>query len=233
MIEPPPIAVEQVTIGNAMLYRGDCREILPSLGRVDTVATDPPYGIEEMVGGYGRGGHTIANDRGLEVCHEGLRLAAELVDGGYIAAFYSPRITRKFYREETLRAEHLGDLVWDKKMPGMGGKGLRYQHEAIALYRRGEAHDLGAIFSVLPYFRGTDTAGDNRHPHEKPLPLMKRLLASLGGEVVLDPFMGSGSTGVAAVDMGRKFIGVEYDEGHFATACERIREVQRQVSLFA
>lgn len=224
-----------VTIGLATLWHGDCREVLGGaqpIGVVDTVASDPPYGIEEMVGGYGRGGHTIANDRTLDVCHEGLRLAAERVEAGYIAAFYSPRITRKFYREETLDAEHLGDLVWDKKAPGMGGKGLRYQHESIALYRRGEPAGLGGIFSVLPYYRGTETSGEGRHPHEKPIPLMKKLLASLGGQTVLDPFMGSGSTGVAAVDMGRQFIGIELDAQYFDIACERIAEVQRQTSLF-
>jgi DNA modification methylase len=165
------------------------------------------------------------------VCHDGLRLAAERVAEGYIAAFYSPRITRKFYREETLQADHLGDLCWDKKAPGMGGKGLRYQHEAIAIYSRGEPDELGPIFSVLPYYRGTDTAGDNRHPHEKPLPLMKRLLVSLGGNIVLDPFMGSGSTGVAAVELGRTFVGIELDEAHFATACKRIEAAQQQCSI--
>jgi site-specific DNA-methyltransferase (adenine-specific) len=193
---------------------------------IDCIATDPPYGIEELVGGYGRGGRTIANDRTLDVCHEGLRLAALRLESGYIAAFYSPRVTPAFHVEATLDAEHCGELCWDKKAPGMGGKGLRYQHESIALWKRGDPPDMGPIFSVLPYYRAGEV-----HPHEKPIPLMKRLLASLGGTAVLDPFMGSGSTGVAAVDLGRRFVGVELDEGHFATACARIEEVQRQDCL--
>jgi len=223
--------IRQVTIGLATLFCGDCRELLdassiPELDGINCVCTDPPYGIEDLVGGYGRGGRTIENDRTLDACHEGLRLAAARVESGYIAAFYSPRVTPAFHAEATLEAEHCGELCWDKKAPGMGG-GLRYQHESIALWRKGEPPALGPIFSVLPYYRAGDV-----HPHEKPVPLMKRLLAALGGTAVLDPFMGSGSTGVAAVDMGRRFVGIEIDEAHFATACARLEEVQRQVALF-
>ena len=62
-----------VTIGNATLYLGDCRDILPTLPKVDACVTDPPYGIEELVGGYGRDGRKIENDKNLEVSHEALR----------------------------------------------------------------------------------------------------------------------------------------------------------------
>jgi DNA modification methylase len=199
---------------------------LREIASVDTIATDPPYGIEDQVGGYGRGGRTIANDKTLDVCHEGLRLAADKVGCGYIAAFYSPRVTPAWHAEATLDAIHAGELCWDKKAPGMGA-GLRYQHESIALFRRGDAPDLGPIFSVLPYYRVGEV-----HPHEKPVPLMKRLLIALGGSSVLDPFMGSGSTGVAAVELGRTFVGIELDDAYFDLACQRIEAAQKQTSIF-
>lgn len=72
------------------------------------------------------------------------------------------------------------------------------------------------------------------HPNEKPLKLMRRIVEAhtLPGDVVLDPFMGSGTTGVAALGLGRKFIGIELDESHFETACRRIEASTKQADLF-
>jgi DNA modification methylase len=213
-------------IGNATLYLGDCRDILPTLGKVDAVVTDPPYGIEDLVGGYGRAGRTIANDRDLTVCHQALKLSAECLDDGYLLAFYSCRVSPSFLGGLPGNTRYAGELIWDKKAPGMGGP-LRYQHENIAILTVGAPQPMGAIFSVLPYYRQGVV-----HPHEKPVDLMKKLLGAFPSETVLDPFMGSGTTGVAAVQMGRKFIGIEREPKYFDIACKRIEQAQRQGDLF-
>lgn len=107
------------------------------------------------------------------------------------------------------------------------GGALRYQHENIALFCKAGARPLGNTFSILSHYRVGDV-----HPHEKPVPLMKRLLEIGGGQSILDPFMGSGTTGVAAVQMGREFIGIELERRYFDIACDRIDKAQRQGDFF-
>lgn len=206
-----------VIIGNATLYLGDCRDILPTLPKVDACVTDPPYGIEGIVGGYGRDGRTIANDQDLTVCHAALSLARQQIDNGWIFAFYSARVSPEFFGVD-IGADYFGEVIWDKRAPGMGG-GLRYQHENIAVYKVGTPQNLKQLFSVISHYRKGVV-----HPHEKPIKLMRDLLEAIPAETILDPFMGSGTTGVAAVQLGRKFVGIEYDAEHFATACKRIAE---------
>src|SRR5690348_14982205 len=126
-------------IGNCTLYLGDCRELIDSLDPFDTVLSDPPYGIEDMVGGYGRGGRTIANDTSLDACAAALSLCAQRLRHGWIAVFYSCRISELFFITmnqaaiDAAKAEggerrmaYVGELIWDKKAPGMG-KPIRYQ----------------------------------------------------------------------------------------------------------
>lgn len=217
----------EVTIGRARLILGDSREVLPTVGSVDLVCTDPPYGIGDDVGGYGREGRTILNDGDLTVCHAVLEACLPLLDDGYLMAFYSERNAPQFLGPLCGLFHYTGGLVWDKRAPGMGGA-LRYQHENIALFSRaGSARPLGNCFSILSYYRE-----GKLHPHEKPLGLMKKLLEIGGGQTVLDPFMGSGSTGCAAVQMGRDFIGIELDPAHFEVACRRLDEAQRQGDMF-
>jgi hypothetical protein len=96
-----------------------------------------------MVGGYGRGGRTIANDRNLDACREVTDLCARQHAGGYVAAFYSCRISDQFFAamaglgRDDAPLTYFGEIVWDKKAPGMGNP-IRYQHENVALFRVGE-----------------------------------------------------------------------------------------------
>lgn len=189
------------------------------------IVSDPPYGIEDMVGGYGRAGRTIANDRNLSVTHEVLLRAMANIKNGYAVLFYSPRVTVEFL-EAFSDYECLGHIVWNKKAPSMG-KQIRYQHESIVVYKIGDPPKTDDIFSVLTDYRVGDV-----HPHEKPVPLMKKLIRFLPKGVVIDPFMGSGSTGVAAKDLGLPFYGVELDENYFKIAQGRINEAKEQKDLF-
>jgi hypothetical protein len=122
-----------------------------------------------------------------------------------------------------------GGIVWDKGAPGLGYH-IRYQHEDIAVFRVGEPkRPKDALLSIV---RGA--AMSEEHPHEKPPKILIPLVAwaTERGGAILDPFMGSGTTGVACMNLGRKFIGIEIEPKYFDIACERIENSQRQARMF-
>jgi hypothetical protein len=129
-------------------------------------------------------------------------------------------------------------LIWQK--PGDAGlfgtvAGYRRDVEPIFLCGKGPAEPVArsSVLKGKASFRGHAGAESN-HPHVKPVDLMERLiLAAKDVDLVLDPFMGSGSTGVACINLGRRFIGCELDPAHFTTACRRIEDAQRQSRMFA
>lgn len=208
-------------IGDATLYLGDCRDILPTLDKCGLLFTDPPYGTA-FVGGYNRQGAQIAGDEDLSSTEAAIALSGPLCPAGAVV-FYSPRMSPEFYAMRH-GLKYSGQLIWDKTIPGMGGD-LRYSHENIALF--GDLIFSTAIFSIFRHFRDA-----TEHPHQKPLGLIMRLLAAFESEAVLDPFMGSGTTGVACANLGRKFIGIEIEPKYFDIACRRIEEAYRQPRLF-
>lgn len=224
------LRVRTEQIGQCTLYNGDCRDVIPTLKGVDVVCTDPPYGIEDLVGGYGRSGETIANDTNLDACMQALQAASLVATDATWAVFYSPRIRREFMNTTPSNLQDLGEIIWDKKMPGMG-RGIRYQHETIAMFYTGKEKDLlggERNFSVIQHIRDA-----SEHPHQKPKGLIRRLLEMLDGKLVLDPFMGSGTTGVACAELGRAFIGIELDPKHFDTCCRRIEKAYAAPDMFA
>lgn len=197
------------------VFCADCLDVLPLVSGA-LLCMDPPYGTDENGDGYGRrqlGLQTIENDSDT-----GVRDAALALWGDRPAVvFGSPR-----------RPEPPGTwqwrLVWDKGLPGLGSP-WRWQHEMI--YVRGEWENPIGVSSVLKY--PPERAMRERfHPHEKPVPLMMALLQGTSGTIV-DATMGSGSTLVAARDLGRQAVGIEIDESHCRTAVTRLR----QRTLFA
>jgi len=213
------------------LYHGDCREVdLPSS---DLVLTDPPYGVSySSNSGVGRGTKPITND--------GARLALRLqrsvlprLQATHVLWFTRwdawPDVWVDLGQWFRLR----GLLVWDKGSPGMGDLnhwGPSYEMIASCgpVRTRG-----GRDCSVLRY--NTVPSANRNHPTEKPIALFEYLIekASDVDATILDPFMGSGTTGVAAAKTGRKFVGCEVDPIYFDTACRRIEEAYRQPRLFA
>jgi site-specific DNA-methyltransferase (adenine-specific) len=222
--------VNKVVIGDCELYQGDCLDILPTLGKVDAVITDPPYGTQGSAGGYGRrqlhlssGMRTIKNDEDLSMVKKMLPLLAH--NNCYALIFHSGKKTKDFiFAIGDL--EYTGSIVWDKKMMGLGYK-VRYSHENIAVLKLGEGGKINyGIDSVLEFIEG-----DKLHPHQKPIALMNKLITWQNGSVI-DPFMGSGTTGVACAQLGRKFIGIELDQKYFDIACKRIEQAYAQGQLF-
>lgn len=213
---------------NVTLYCGDCREILPTLGKVDCVVSDPPYGIEELIGGKYWGGLTIANDKNLDCVTQVFHLIKQKFNNVWIVAFYSCRISPTFFKSAAM-FDYFGEKIWDKKNLGLGNA-IRYQHENIAFFMLGKPEPLESGPSVLTYMRPNQK--EVVHPHEKPVQVMHNICSVVPGKIILDPFMGTGSTGVAAVQLKRGFVGVELDPKYFDYARKRISDALKQPTAF-
>lgn len=203
-----------ITIGNARLALGDCREVLAEVGKVDAVVTDPPYGIGASAGTGKYGRLKVSDD--LEWDQEAPELS-NLVSMGLPSIIWGGN----YFPLPPSRAY----LIWDK---GAGFKGRDFAECEQAWC----SFDMNArILSHDPLARGDYR--DKQHPTQKPVPVMKWCITFLpDAETILDPFMGSGTTGVAAVQMGRKFIGIEREPKYFDIACKRIEDAQRQGDMF-
>lgn len=209
------------TIGDATLYLGDCREILRTLPRVDAIVTDQPYGTGWVRGGRGVGKFSADGEKPAWDVWNTDWIA--LARAGTVAAFCP--------------SSRLRDLL-----NAFGGGQLRAYIKSNPRPALGEA-DAPSIepIVVYPKVRFGSTAhfvaynGDNEdHPTQKPLQLMHWLVrgVSAAGETVCDPFMGSGTTGVACVQLGRRFVGIEISPEYFDAACRRVEEAWKQPRLF-
>ena len=236
---------DPVIIGDAVLYCGDCLEILPTLGKVDCVVTDPPYEavMQKKWGVLSRNApssHVRHETLGFEAIDEIRADVADLVAGicyGWGIMFCMAEGVRA-WRDviEASGAKYKRAMVWIKPdaMPQFNGQGPSVGHEMMVAAWYGEGHSRwngGGRPGTFVYTKNTQGA---EHPTQKPLPLITELvnLFSFDGDTVLDPFMGSGTTGVACAKLGRKFIGIEIDKGYFEIACERIRKAYDQPDLF-
>lgn len=211
-------------IGRATLYLGDCREVLPTLGKVDAVVTDPPYGISHSSNhGASWAGTQIAGDSTTEVRDAVVAWAADL-PGVYFGTWKTPPVSGT-------RA----CVVWSKGPAfGMGDLSLPWKPSFELAYICGQGWQGRRGEGVLtgPVLVSWESAG-RVHPHQKPDWLMAHFIERIPqAHCVLDPFMGSGTTGVAAVRMDRNFIGIEREAKYFDIACRRIEDAQRQGDLF-
>lgn len=222
-------------IGNAHLYLGDAAEILPALGRMDAMVTDPPYVFETSGGGIFR----RERDNMDQIQAAGLDKGFDhgLIDSDQFGcavvfahndqwATLLPHLASQYPRYAICQ--------WHKTNP-MPVANKHYQPDTeiyVHAWRHGY-HPAGALCQKQRFIvaaNGQD--GAIPHPTVKPLPVMRKIIANVTGDTVCDPFMGSGSTGVAAVEAGRTFIGIERDPTFFALACRRIEDAQRQGNLF-
>lgn len=203
--------IKPTIIGNATLYLGDCRDILPTLGKVDAVVTDPPYGI-----GFGSKHTKWSANRGVVLgdwddeipdVSNLLELADDIIIWGG-ERFNLP--VRRCW------------LTWVKPDAAPTFASTEF---AWTSWDRPARHFMQSVSGM-----NAERIG---HPTQKPLRLMKWCLDFIDETAtILDPFMGSGTTGVAAVQMGRKFIGIEREPKYFDIACKRIEDAQRQGDLF-
>ena len=209
-------------IGRATLYFGDCRDILPTIGKVDAVVTDPPYGIGEAAGrAKTRSNLAPARDYGNDDW-DNEPVTRDLLDAVRAAARWNIIFGGNYYDCPPTSCW----LVWDKETSGdFADCELAWTNLPKAVRR------IKFMWNGMIRKNGEER-GD--HPTQKPVGVMKWCIGHLPepNTTILDPFMGSGTTGVAAVQMGRNFIGIEREKKYFDAACRRIAEAQRQADLF-
>lgn len=232
-------------IGKATLYLGDCLNILPTIDAVDHIISDPPY-EDELHAAIGRirrtDGRAMVQTLGFEgVNADRAAIAAECVriSQGWCILFTLAEGVRAWRDElQAVGAKYDTCIAWVKpdSTPRMNGQGPARGFECAVTawchtgHRNWNAGGKRGVYTHL--VNNPERTG--QHPTEKPRRLMAELVADFTkpGQTVCDPFMGSGTTGVAAVQAGRAFIGIERDDAHFALACRRIEDAQRQGSLF-
>ena len=212
-------------IGDCQLFLGDCREILPLLPKVDAVVTDPPYGIGQANGAAAGGGGFYAvrlvnryagnwDDERPDADTFKLMLTAgerHIVWGGNYFTDVLPVGKKWLFWDkcQTMPTYSDGEMAWTS-LPGVSTKRLVYSNNGLMAREKGREHAT-----------------------QKPVEVMRWCIQMIpDARVIIDPFMGSGTTGVAAVKLGRRFIGIEIDEGYFDIACKRIRAAYAQPDMF-
>jgi DNA modification methylase len=249
-------------IGNATLYLGDCLEVLPMLDQVEMVFTDPPYGhnnndgdlISNREKALGRGITEVNAPRPIQ--NDGpeanalFRAVLPALDRviaakGCICCCCGgggpdPQFARwSLWIDEVFDFKQM--VVWDKGPMGMGWHYRRSYETVLVAEKRGGSRwfdESGSIENIIrpgQYGIRKIIPSDDEHPTPKPPELAQHFirLHTQSGDYVLDPFMGGGSTGEAALGIGRYFIGIELEERWFNMACERIENAQRQTRMFA
>lgn len=197
------------TIGDATLYFGDCWDILPALPKVDAVVTDPPYGTAELMHqGSKKKWKMAIEQKKWDIYDDQVLTLLEyashcIIWGGQFFPLPPKR----------------GWLVWNKII-------RNFQSSVCELAWT----TLEKPVDAFDYSHGQLALEGKEHPTQKPEPLMRWCIEKLppSCSTILDPFMGSGSTGVAAIKLGRKFIGIEKQPKYFDIACRRIEEAAKQ-----
>lgn len=221
---------EKVVIGNAELYCGDCLEILPTLGGVDAVVTDPPYGISYA-------SNRIAKTTTASWIKSTISSDNDTSARDAVLSWAGHRSWLVFGTWRTKKPEGVrGVLIWDKgPASGMGDLSFPWKGSWEEIYVGGKDWSGHRSEGVLKgHWVVTRASMGRTHPNEKPVSLLTELMSKLPNRsAIVDPFMGSGTTGVACMNLGRKFIGIEIEPKYFDIACSRIEDAQRQERMFA
>jgi site-specific DNA-methyltransferase (adenine-specific)/modification methylase len=215
-----PMYCDKQQIEGCTLYLGDCLKVIPTLGKVDCVVTDPPYGIKEARGrNASRGNLAVARDYGREswddqTIPEAIPLimgcsTTQVIFGGN---YYHLPPTKCW-------------LIWDKENGDNDFADAEMAWTNLDKAVRLKRYMWNGMLRANRELRGD-------HPTQKPIGVMQWVISHTEGDLILDPFMGSGTTGVACINMNRKFIGIEKERKYFDVACERIDAAARQGKLF-
>lgn len=257
-------------IGDATLYLGDCRDILPTLGKVDLVFTSPPYNLGNTSGGGMPGkklGHDAASAGLAKRGGQGKWSGGALANGYGLHDDNMPHAEYVAWQQQLLRGlwallSDKGAIYYNHKSRVLDGvlvTPLEYNPglpiRQIVVWARAGGVNFSPAFYLpthewvmilaKPGFRLRDKAAsgagdvwyipqqsDPEHPAPFPLALPMRALETTSATTVLDPFMGSGTTGIACAKRQRRFVGVELEPRYFDIACRRIEEAYKQPRLF-
>jgi site-specific DNA-methyltransferase (adenine-specific) len=213
-----------LTIGNATLYHGDCYEIAPCLGYFDALVTDPPYIFETSGGGRFRRDRQNMDD---------------IIEAGLDKGFNHAIINTLLYRSSVVfcHNDQLPKLLpyldgcyrrtalcaWHKKnpMPVANKHYLPDTEFYIHAWNEG-GHPIGELTEKRRYIETNNGKSEFDHPTVKPLEVMDKIMKNVNGQTIIDPFMGTGTTGLAALKAGKTFVGIEKEQKYFDIACQRI-----------
>lgn len=232
-------------IGDATLYLGDSLEIMPAL-RADHVIGDPPYEAT-LHDSKNKLQTRLRSDKGPDlkgldfeaidsIRSEVVRIASD-VCGGWFIAFCTVEGTHPWAAEiNASPMKYKRACIWIKpdSTPQLNGQGPAQGYECFVSAWNGQGHakwNSGGKRGVYTHCVNTNRHGG--HPTEKPVALMAEILTDFtnAGQTILDPFMGSGTTGIACLHLRRKFIGIEKDPKYFDLACRRIEQVSRNLPI--
>ncbi|MGI9490465.1 MAG: DNA-methyltransferase [Geminicoccaceae bacterium] len=229
---------DRVEIGDCTLYLGDCLEIMPMLGAVDAVVTDPPYGI-----GFQYNNHIDCKQSYPDFLWPRIELSESIcLPGSPVFVWQSQEWMPEFYK---LFPRNWRIVIMAKNFVQMRATVMQFAYEPVVCWwtdggspwraerNSGWVNRDWHIANTAAQVSNTRSLA-RQHPCPRQVDACEHLIGNwcVPGGTVLDPFMGSGTTGVACVKLGRKFIGIEIDPGYFEIACKRIEEAQGQPDLF-
>jgi len=224
----------KVVIGDAVLYRADCREILPRLEDIELIVTDPPYGT----GGWRRTASGQGRDPSAALVREkwddgALDWLARCRDAP-VLTFWPPQHMAQLLAAARAAGYAKTRFLYMRKRdprPPVAGR-TAWSVEPIAVLSQPGFQLYGGtdVIDTTTPRRGRDAEAVG-HPYQKPLAVMLWLIAKTRDATVVDPFMGSGTTGLACKQLGRRFIGIERNPDSFTVACRRLMEAERQTDL--
>ena len=207
MVQGEHVTTRIERIGDATLYLGDCLEVLPTLGRFDACVTDPPYGIYAHGGKWGKKSELHWDRAAPNIGAIFEHSDQQAIWGGNYFMLLPSRGWLVWHKRDSVPSAADVELCWTSK-------------------------DMNA--RLIDQTIAATNAERWGHPTQKPLAVMRWTLSFFPEAAsVLDPFMGSGTTGVACAQLGRKFIGIEIEPKYFDIACRRIEQAYAQGKLFA
>jgi site-specific DNA-methyltransferase (adenine-specific) len=237
--------IEPVIIGDCMLYHGNCLEVMAGFEQVDCIVTDAPYKVSsggfasnlQLEGGFGGWMKEYGNGGDIVQCDidwsDWMAPAFATLKDDRQAYFMTngKNLSRAQAAAEAAGFDLHTILVWDKRA-ALPNKYYQNVTEFTLFMKKGKAFTIRTPSSknLVSLFQ----RDESEHPTEKPVELMSIYIgnSTSPGQTILDPFMGSGTTGVACAKMGRRFIGIELDRKYFDIACERITKAYAQGDMF-
>lgn len=237
--EAASLAQRVEVIGQATLYLGDCRRILPALGKVDHILTDPPYS-EGLHANYNSTAETLGDRTALDYKALTLEDVTELAalfheaSEGWVAWMCDHDLSAPIKRAMAAHGRAVFTpvpFVHPGRSARLSGDGPSSWTDYIMVSRTAKLKKWGTLPGAYLATKGWN---DKARVGGKPTHLMRLLVRDYtrSGELVCDPFMGAGTTGIACNEVGRRFIGIEIDPAAFEVSCERIRAGLRQVGMF-
>ena len=229
--------VRDMIIGNARLILGDSYKVLPTLGWIDAIVTDPPYEFRAEGGGMYRAERKSMD----QILEEGLAdgfdhsIINPLLCGSVIVFCHNDQLPKLLpYLDGSFERQAV--CIWRKKNPQpVANKHYRPVMEFyVHAWNRGH-HPRGTLDDLDRMIVAMSPRGEAKFGHAtvKPDDVMDKIIRNVAPGTICDPFMGTGSTGVAALKAGRRFVGIENNPAHFDTAVGRIREIASVMEVAA